>query len=49
VKQSRHMSLDCSGDPQAKYKAILWRGHQLPNQKWRFVPDGLGNYGIVCV
>jgi glucosylceramidase len=41
--------LDCSGDPKARYKAIVWRGHHLPNQKWKFVPDGQGNYSIVCL
>lgn len=43
------MSLDCSGDPNSKFKLILWKHHGGGNQRWKFVPDGQGNYSIVCV
>nr|BAJ99020.1 predicted protein [Hordeum vulgare subsp. vulgare]BAK01457.1 predicted protein [Hordeum vulgare subsp. vulgare] len=47
--QLPNMVCDCSGDPQQKFKAILWSSHGGANQKWKFVPDGLGNFSIVNV
>jgi hypothetical protein len=42
-----NMVLDSSGNPTAKYKAILWNNNNGVNQKWKFVPDGQGNYSIL--
>jgi hypothetical protein len=30
-------------------KLVLWSYHGGQNQKWRFVPDGQGNYSIINV
>ncbi len=47
LAQMWNMVLDSSGNPTAKYKAILWKNNNGMNQKWKFIPDGQGNYSIV--
>ena len=41
------MSMDASGNPHERCKLIIYQSHGNSNQKWRFVPDGLGNFSIV--
>jgi alpha-L-fucosidase 2 len=49
LAQVPNMVCDCSGDPNQQLKLVLWSYHGGQNQKWRFVPDGQGNYSIINV
>jgi hypothetical protein len=47
LTQQPNMVLNSSGNPTALFKAIIWQGSNAPNEKWTFLSDGQGNYGIV--